>query len=161
MIFNTKKILKAGLLDFFQQMSALGSYPVYLIIVIIFFLINKKEEYLILISGFIALYIIAVPMRLAFFKERPEPKQYDNIFEKINASSIPSLHAARTSFLLIFFLEYFTNELTTAILLFILSLLISYSRVYKKRHYPSDVIIGYLIGILIYNIISYNKFLIL
>lgn len=151
-MFNTRKTRNRILTDFYQQMSALGSTPIFIIIIFIFLLNKQFETAFFLSLGLIVLYAIAAPLRLMFFKERPIPKPYENIFEKIDASSVPSLHAARVGFLLLFLMDYFATEIYTFIFLIVVSLLIVYSRIYRKRHYFADVVIGFILGVFVYQI---------
>lgn len=133
--------------DVLKQISALGSYQFFLIIVAIFYLLNKKEQSIILLLGFFIMNIIAIPIRLFLFKERPNPKPYRNIVEKVFASSNPSMHACRTTFITIFLITYFNNIQINIFLLFI-SFLIMYSRVYYKRHYLIDIVTGFTLGLI-------------
>ena len=141
--------------DFFKQMSALWSYPVFVMVIIAFYLTNQNQEALFMILGMIMMYIVAIPLRIIFFKERPDPIPYEGILEKIRASTMPSLHSSRTIFLLLFFLPYFGESFEHRMFLVFLAVLIFYSRIIRKRHFFIDVFIGILIGLLTFYTLSY------
>lgn len=144
---NAQILIEDFIHDSFKQISALGSYQFYLIIIAIYFSLEKKLDTIILLLGFVIMNIIAIPIRLLLFKERPKPKPYRNLIEKIFASSNPSMHSARTTFLLIFFIMIFNNIGINIFLLF-LGALIMYSRIYYKRHYLIDIVAGFTLGLI-------------
>jgi len=81
--------------------------------------------------------IIWWAVKYFFFKPRPKPMSYSNWYEKILASSFPSLHSARTFGLFLF--SYFYTNLYVAFWFLIFWGLISYSRVYLKKHFCIDI----------------------
>ena len=69
--------------------------------------------------------------------------------EKLDASSFPSIHAARATFLFIILSKFlFVGDIYGAFLGFML-FLVFYSRVYLKKHYWIDVIVGGVVGWLV------------
>lgn len=148
-----KKLELRGLEDSFKQITSIGSIQIYIIISISFYLLGYIKEATFLIVGLILMYILASPLRLIFFRERPTPKPHSNIIEKILAGSFPSLHATRTIFLILFFNNFYNNILLTTFLI-IIGLIILYSRIYRKMHYPSDLIGGIILGIIAYYLLS-------
>lgn len=136
--------------DSIKKVSTLGSYQIFIIFILSFLFLGMRKEFLILFIGIILLYTFAVPIRLLFFKERPEPKKFNDIFGRISASSIPSLHSARSTFLLLFFV-YLTNiNFLFTFFASVVVLIVLYSRVYFKKHYVIDVIVGVILGIFCY-----------
>lgn len=144
---NMKFLIEDFIQDFFKQISIFGSYQFYLIITFLFFLLEKQNEVIILLLGFLIMNIIAIPIRLLFFKQRPKPKPYRNLIEKVFASSNPSMHSSRIIFLVIFLIRYF-NKFGINIFLIFFSFLIMYSRIYNKRHYLIDVVAGFTLGLI-------------
>jgi membrane-associated phospholipid phosphatase len=140
--------------DSFKQISSLGSYQFYIIIVVIFFISQKSSEFIFLTLGFLLIKFITVPIRYFDYKDRPEPEKYNNFFEKVTSASFPSLHSARVIFLMLFLISFFNYKLFMTIFLTIISLLVLYSRIYRKRHYPIDVLVGTIIGIIVYFILK-------
>ena len=102
-----------------------------------------------LVIGIILIYLIVIFVKLIYFKNRPEKIPYSSMIERLDASSFPSLHAARTGFLGIIFIKFFNNMIISVILA-VLTVLICYSRVYLKKHDAKDVIAGIVLGILVY-----------
>lgn len=133
-----------------NEISYLGSYQFYIIIMVLFFATKKYNEFIFLILGFFIINVFLTPIRLMYYKERPKPKQYTNILEKIEASSFPSMHGARTVFLSLFLINYLKYNTIIAIFLVFIILLVSYSRVYRQSHYWIDVICGKIFGFIFY-----------
>jgi len=86
-----------------------------------------------------------------FFKPRPKPMSYSNWYKKILASSFPSLHSARTFGLFLF--SYFYTNLYVAFGFLLFWALISYSRVYLKKHFWIDICGGIVFSVVIFTFI--------
>jgi membrane-associated phospholipid phosphatase len=151
---NINRFKKRFFDDTFKQIGALGSYQFHAIILIMFFLAKLYSEFIFLLIGYFVMKAFVIPLRLVFFESRPEAEEYTNIFEKISASSFPSLHATRIVFLFLFLVEFFNRDI--AIIFFLSGILIVtlYSRIYLKRHYPIDVVFGATIGVIIFFILK-------
>lgn len=82
---------------------------------------------------------------------RPRPFEVlDNVYKLVSSAgySFPSSHAVNSFNVATLIMLFFRNKLYT-IIAFIISFLSLYSRVYVGVHYPSDVIFGAILGILI------------
>lgn len=132
----------------FQDISIFGSLVFYLFLCVLFFLLDEITLTIKLLSGLIMLYIIVNITRVVYFKERPQKQNYNNIIEKIDASSFPSMHASRAS-LLFFILYNYIRDIYLITLFFIIFILVCYSRIYLKKHYLIDVLGGIIIGIIV------------
>jgi len=100
----------------------------------------NQIKFLILVFIFLVLNeIIWWAIKYFFFKERPNPMEYKTAYEKILAGSFPSLHSSRT-FLLFLFSLFFTESIFIKIGFFLFWVLISYSRIYLKKHFIEDII---------------------
>ncbi len=146
----SKKYLDSFLKDSFKQISALGSYQFFLIIMFFFLIIAQYAIFFKLFFGMITLYILVYILRIFYFKERPTPKKYENIFEKIKASSFPSGHATRSSYLYFILISFFSFKISLVFYLAIILFLIMYSRYYQKKHHISDLLAGFILGFLVY-----------
>lgn len=131
-----------------KSLSELGSIYGYLFLMFMVYSFGNSRLFLMLLSSLVLSYIIAVTIRVIYFKDRPSKEKYNNILEKIDASSFPSIHAMRSSIVFALFTLYF-NDVFLAVMFFITSLMISISRYKIKKHYWLDIIIGYLIGLII------------
>ena len=151
---KSNKLLKDFVEDSFHELAPLGSYQIYLLIVILFLINGFFNEFKFLILGFILINLIGIPIRYYFFKERPIPKKYDNLIEKIFASSFPSMHSSRSIFLGLFF-TFYLNNLISIIIIWLIIITILYSRIYTKRHYWIDIFGGIILGLFIYLILIY------
>ncbi|MEK6808780.1 MAG: phosphatase PAP2 family protein [Nanoarchaeota archaeon] len=118
-----------------------------MILTLIFFFIGNYELFLRLTIGGIAIFIIAIIIRLLYFKERPNKEPYNNLFEKIDAGAFPSLHSARITFITLVII-YSTQNFLLSMFLIIICVFVYYSRIYLKKHDYIDVIGGIIIGII-------------
>ncbi len=134
-----KKIMKA--------FTFLGSLPFFLIVTILSILIDYSLPIKLLFLLMLG-YLIVIPLRLIFFRERPEKKHYETLWQKIKASSFPSMHTVRSTLYCNTLFIYYQNVLFLPIFLIIISL-VGYSRIYRKRHHIEDVAAGFIIGILV------------
>ena len=135
---------------FFRDISDLGDIYFYLIILIVLLTIKQYTLFIKIFSALVLIYIIAAIIRYFYFNARPTKDKYNNLLEKIDASSFPSLHAGRSVILALY--AYFNLPLALSIFIFILTIIIAYTRIYLKRHYISDVIVGAILGIIVFYI---------
>ncbi|HLC60159.1 MAG TPA: phosphatase PAP2 family protein [Candidatus Nanoarchaeia archaeon] len=140
--------------DIMRDISALGSLIFYIFLMILFFALNNYSSLAKLFIGIILMYFVTVIIRLVYFKNRPDKFAYNNIIEKIDAASFPSLHAARTGFLTVFFVYYFNNMIISVILA-VLALGVLYSRVYLRKHDIRDVLAGAVLGVFVHFAVNF------
>src|SRR3989338_9382577 len=131
-----------------NYLTHLGSLYVYLVILLLLYLFNQTFLVTALVLALIISYTIAVPIRIFYFKDRPKKQTYTNLITKISAASFPSIHALRVSLLATIFSLYFKNLYFTFTSILVV-LLICYSRVYLKKHFVTDVVVGCLFGLMI------------
>lgn len=140
--------------DLVRDVTALGSLFFYILIMIFFLLFKNYEPFNRLLLGLVIIYPITILFRTYLFKNRPKKIKYDSYIEKLDASSFPSLHAARTGFMALVLSNFF-NNLTILILLILLAFAIAYSRIYLKKHDFKDILGGLVLGILAYFSITF------
>lgn len=166
--------------EFMQDVGFLGSLPAYVFVtlasIILAFLVPLKEgpnEFIVasvfLLGGLGLLYIMVCGIRLLYFKQRPKKQSFQGFFERIDASSFPSMHAARSVVLSagIWFLlresgiwfvvqewVMINKDWLISLFLGMFILLTGVSRVWLKRHYWSDIIVGWIIGTIV-TIVAY------
>ena len=139
--------------DLIRDITALGSLFSYLLLMLFFLVLNKYKVFIKLLIGFVLIYIATILIRLFYFKDRPKKYPHSSFIDGLDASSFPSLHAERTSFLSLLLMNYFDNVLIS-ILLILIVILVSFSRVYLKKHDKADVIAGLAIGALVYLVVD-------
>lgn len=143
---------------FFTKLGDAGF--LFILLGILFLLIKKfrKIGFLILLAELINLVIVSV---LKDVIQRPRPfNTLANLHPLVSAGSysFPSGHAS-SAFVCAVIIAYYFKKL--AIPAYLIAILIAFSRVYVGVHYPSDIIVGALIGILCAYlcILFYNKIL--
>lgn len=132
----------------FRDLSLLGGIIFYTVFSLFFLSLGEINFFWILLLNFIISTILLGTIRFFYYKERPIKENYSTIVEKINASSFPSMHAWRVGMIFTSFYLYYSHLIVTSIFLFITAVFVCISRVYLKRHYIIDVVVGFLAGIL-------------
>lgn len=139
--------------------------PVYLIGVILMIYHDKKRGVIILV-GIILLVIISDQLSSSVLKNlfprlRPMNDPYNNpiinvLVEHTSTKSFPSSHAVN-NFAVAVFLSYYYEKLKK--IFYGIAIVIGFSRIYVGAHYPSDVLGGALIGLVLgyLFVILYNK----
>lgn len=140
--------MKLILKKIFEEATFFGGLGFYAFLIILFFVIGKTNYSIKLFLSLIIIYFLTFIIRLFYFKSRPKKEEYRNFLEKIDASSFPSVHAARATFLCFFSILVLNLTLYVNILIFVLFFLVLYSRIYLKKHYLIDVIGGVILGII-------------
>jgi membrane-associated phospholipid phosphatase len=131
-----------------RDTTAMGGLAIYLVVAVIFFLLGNLKVAAQLIIVLILLYAIIALIRTIFFKKRPDRQKYSGFFTKIDASSFPSMHSARSAALAIILAMVFPQN-TIRIFLIIAVLAVAYTRIRLKRHYTADVIGGLILGAIV------------
>ena len=134
----------------FRQISPLGSHQFFIIVTALYLLTYKLHEFKTLILGLILISAIAIPIRIVFYRQRPDKTGYHNLIEKVHAASFPSLHSTRATFLTLFLVIYFEKQLLVSLFIAAIGILVIYGRLYRKRHYPLDIIAGIILGTMVY-----------
>ena len=138
--------LKEPLTIFFRDITALAGTPVYGLFWLFLILIKEYSLMITLISGFLIILFITSVLRIIYPKNRPIKQEYHNFAEKIDASSFPSMHAARAFFFSLILMAFFEYELWISVFLIVLAILISYSRIFLKKHDWWDLLGGMILG---------------
>ena len=134
--------------DCLRDLTSFGGSYFYILLIILLLLFKQFRTFKILLIGFILTYLIAMLIRIFYFKDRPNKEKYTKFISKIDASSFPSVHSARAIFIAIILSAMFSNIYVTLFLVF-WALIVVYSRIYLRKHYLIDVIVGLIIGILL------------
>jgi undecaprenyl-diphosphatase len=121
------------------------------LLLILFFIVRKKKNLARLVF-FIAITGLGLKLALKALFARPRP---DNpIIEGINNFGYPSGHAlmgvAFYGLILLLYTEIFSTifwRRVLCVICILLILLIGFSRLYLRVHYPTDVLAGYCLGI--------------
>ena len=134
--------------DNYRDISAFGGLPIYLAVILVFFAIKNYTVVFQLALGLVLAYGLTTFFRLAYFKQRPEKQKYKNWWQKIDASSFPSLHSIRAALLAVVFSVFFLNFLLY-VMFAVAALGVAVTRILLKRHDKIDAAAGLIIGLVI------------
>ena len=138
--------------DLFRDLTSFGSAGFFALVLLLTLFLNGSL-FIDLLMGFIITLAVVVIIRSIYFKDRPHKQDFHNFIEKIEASSFPSLHSARITFLALTFSYYFSNRFVSVFCILITTLVI-YSRIHIKKHDWVDVIAGMILGGLVFWLVS-------
>lgn len=146
-----QKIRTPFLDNFFVFFTRIGNAAEIWLLVILILFINKKTRKLAYFAlAALALELALVELVIKPLIQRPRPfigyDQIELLISAPNSYSFPSGHAA-SSFAIVAFL-YLNNIKYKNILLF-MAFLMAFSRLYLFVHFPSDVLVGIIVGTLI------------
>ncbi len=137
---------KAVCTDVLRDFSALGN-P---LLLILFFVLGVPPQFLSkAIAGLLITQAICYLIKAVIHKSRPEKMEYSTLFEKIQAGSFPSVHAASIMFFGLVMIS-FSTSLFLKILYAALIVIVGYSRHYLKKHFAIDIVCGYALGLGMY-----------
>ncbi len=139
--------------EYIRDFTSLGN-P-FILLSIAFFLVGFNNSFLMIVLGFIINEIICSAIKYFFPKKRPNQQTYDSAAEKIDAGSFPSIHASRLSFVGLSLMAL-TNYFPHKILLLVIILVVGYSRIYLLKHYPIDVLAGYVFGTMLFVLMFFS-----
>jgi undecaprenyl-diphosphatase len=138
---------------FFKQITELGSLVITAVIILAAYFFHKDIAIRMFI-GIIAVTIISIIIKSLFFYERPDKHKIKTLIDRIDASSFPSVHSARITVLVYWFVNY-THNIMTHVTFIIIGVLVLYSRIYLKKHYFRDVLAGMILGLIVSMITNY------
>jgi undecaprenyl-diphosphatase len=131
--------------EVYREMSLLGSVISYSTVVLLALAFKEFTLFFDLVLGLLICLAVVWPVKYFFFRRRPDNTKYKSIIQKIDASSFPSTHSAR-SVLILLIIGGFFHSYSVYSILAVLAFLNGFSRVYQKRHFVSDVLGGYAVG---------------
>jgi membrane-associated phospholipid phosphatase len=132
-----------------RDCSALGSFQ-FAILACAFAALYHMGLAVRLACGLAGVEICGNAIKLMFYRPRPDGQPYRNLLERIDASTFPSIHAARA--MMLASIAGGTWPLT--LLLVIIAVLVGLSRMILQRHYLSDVLAGYALGFIIRYVVA-------
>lgn len=137
--------------DIVPDIAALGGLPVFLVMSPLFAAASGEFWTVLLgmLGGLAACYGITACIRWCWFRPRPQPVQYHAWWQRLDASSFPSLHAMRAAFLGTVFCMLARWSWWALLITGVLTVAVAWTRVHSKRHRLVDVAAGIGMGVIL------------
>ena len=135
------------------EITAFGGVILYILIALIFLFLGNFGMFYRLLTGLLLIYFIVIIIKIFYFKNRPQKYKYSNFIERIDASSFPSVHGARSAFLAAALIQFFGN-FAISIMLILLGAMVAYSRIHLKAHDIKDITAGIILGLAVFFIVN-------
>jgi membrane-associated phospholipid phosphatase len=133
-----------------RDFTSFGSLPINAILLLLFAIVPRTLTLGIL--GLLLVDGISIIIKALWFKDRPNKEHHANFYERILSSSFPSVHTARSTFTALFLFS--TTTLWLGWIFILLPITVGITRIQLKKHFWKDVIGGYLLGFLVFYIVS-------
>jgi len=146
-----ERYFKKNYLDTLRDYTSFGNPSILFIIAL--FLIGFNRTLLLIVFGWITVEIIGSAIKFFDFRNRPKKERYANVLEKIDAGSFPSLHVARVSFVFISLIFLISDPITRWVLALLIPV-VAFTRIKLKKHYITDTIAGFVLGVILAHIWS-------
>jgi|GEM_PF-6722493 len=131
--------------DVINDFSALGGLPFYVIVTLTMLLLREWGPFWALVIGVVIAYAVIAGVRSVYIRDRPKPVEYRTWWEKIDAGTAISMHATRATILAIVLMNFFRNIFLSTFLI-VLALIVAFTRIWLKKHYPADAVWGVVLG---------------
>lgn len=130
------------ILETVRDSSAFGSVLFVAMLCMIMALFDRTAA-LRLAIGLVVVEACGNAIKVLFHQERPEVQPYANILERIDAASFPSIHTARSAMVAV----VAGTVCGWYAIWGVIAVLVGLSRIVLKRHHPSDVLAGGILGL--------------
>ena len=137
-----KEYIKKNFIETVRDFTAFGNPLILFILSTLVLGLDKNLIYILI--GLIFIELVSRGIRIFYYKDRPRKETHNNFLEKLDASSFPSIHSARSSF--IFLVLYSLTNHPANLLFILLFLIVGFTRIMLKKHYLIDVLFGFIIG---------------
>ncbi len=145
------RLLNRFMASWLSDASSLGGLPMYGFVLLASLASGNTGLFVRLVAAFCIGLFAAYALRVIFPKPRPGVSAAAfgamQWYEKLDASSFPSVHALRVSILFFSFYGAYPSKGSFAVALLAIAA-VSYSRIFLKKHYFVDVAAGAALGIL-------------
>lgn len=133
--------------NIFSALTLFGTPFFYLPVTIVLAVFNLALALRLLII-LLSVEALCCALKFIYPKERPIPLPRKTLYQKYEAGSFPSIHAARIA-VVAAFLSFAYPSAATVAAGFLATLLVGYSRIYLRKHYIIDVLVGIAIGVVL------------
>ena len=137
-----KEYVKKNFIETVRDFTAFGNPLILFILSTLVLGLDKNLIYILI--GLIFIELVSRGIRIFYYKDRPRKEAHNNFLEKLDASSFPSIHSARSSF--VFLVLYSLTNYPANLLFILLFLIVGFTRIMLKKHYLIDVLFGFIIG---------------
>ena len=135
--------------DWSRDFTSLANPLILIFIPFLFLYKNNTNTFYVLLISLALNELIGSLIKILFPKTRPNGQKYNNLIEKIDAGSFPSLHSSRIT--LVYLTLFSASSLLIFKILFLTIIpIVMLSRINLKKHFLTDIIGGFIIGLLLW-----------
>jgi len=134
--------------EFWDSVTSLGLPSFIILALVLFWGMNQSFSFVVSMVLYFFLEATGAGIKLIYQKDRPQPETRNTLFERYQSGSFPSLHTARISYLtmIVVFSGLFSQ--TVSVMMLLVLVLVAYSRIHLKKHFPLDIVGGLIVGAL-------------
>lgn len=147
-----KSFFQGKFYDWARDITSLASPLILGLVPFIFF--GPSKVFYTLLLALLINEILASFIKIIYPKKRPTGQTYNNLLEKIDAGSFPSIHASRITLVYLTLFSH-TDSVWIKVVVLLVIVLVILSRVVLKKHYWIDVLGGFVIGFLMWLLFFY------
>lgn len=150
MLQKYQRVINKNKDEIIRDLTSFGSLPVNVILLLLF--ATFPRTLFLGILGLLAVDGISILIKSIWFKDRPNKEEHENFYERILSSSFPSVHTARSTFTALFLFS--TTTLWLGWIFILIPIAVGITRIQLKKHFWKDVIGGYLLGFLLFYLMT-------
>ncbi len=149
---ETNKFLQDKVIHWSRDITSLANPIVIVFVSLVALGLNTSFYHLLILLAVNE--VLCSLIKLLYHRPRPDGQSFEGAVVKIDAGSFPSIHSSRIMVTYLSLIYHF-DSMVLKIILTLMILAVGTSRVMLKRHYWSDVIAGFIIGVAIYFLGTY------
>ncbi|MCK4634808.1 MAG: phosphatase PAP2 family protein [Candidatus Aenigmarchaeota archaeon] len=138
-----------------RDITSLCGLPLNVFVFVFLMSLNKIVIAVEFLLAIVLSLVLSLVIRYFYFRARPGNGKihYDSALKRLDDSSFPSIHASKAMIMAVILSQGL--PLLTTVLIWYIALIICGTRIYLKKHYPTDVLGGVILGLFVSYLVIY------